>query len=123
MEVEPLLESARHRDAMRRKLGYGPEHVVIGKIARLFHLKGHEYLIERPSDWSRRQPQVRFLLVGDGVLREPLERQIRRGRAGRPFSLRRTGAAGARFPAWSPPWTSWSTPACGKGSPGPCRRP
>ena len=29
-----------------------------------------------PARWSRAHPNVRFLLVGDGVLREPLRRQI-----------------------------------------------
>ncbi len=77
IEVEPLLESHRLRDAVRRKLGYRPEHVVIGKIARLFHLKGHEYLIEAAKRLVRTEPLARFLLVGDGVLRDQLERQIR----------------------------------------------
>ncbi|MEK6235033.1 MAG: glycosyltransferase, partial [Planctomycetales bacterium] len=41
MEVEPFLGAEQHRQATRRELGYSPEDVVIGKIARLFHLKGH----------------------------------------------------------------------------------
>jgi glycosyltransferase involved in cell wall biosynthesis len=77
IEVEPLLQSHRLRDAARRKLGYRPEHVVIGKIARLFYLKGHEYLIEAAMRLVRAEPRVRFLLVGDGLLRVPLEQQIR----------------------------------------------
>ena len=77
IEVEPLLESHRLRDAVRSKLGYRPDHVVIGKIARLFHLKGHEYLIEAAKRLVRAEPLARFLLVGDGVLRDQLERQIR----------------------------------------------
>jgi glycosyltransferase involved in cell wall biosynthesis len=77
MEVEPLLESYRLRDAVRGKLGYRPEHVVIGKIARLFYLKGHNYLIEAARRLVRTEPLSRFLLVGDGVLREQLQQQIR----------------------------------------------
>ena len=46
MEVEPFLRSAEHRERVRRELGYGPEDVVIGKIARLFKLKGHADVIE-----------------------------------------------------------------------------
>jgi glycosyltransferase involved in cell wall biosynthesis len=76
MEVEPLLDSPRHRDRLRRQLGYGPEHLVIGKIARLFHLKGHCYVIEAARELVRTHPQSRFLLVGDGVLRGSLLRQI-----------------------------------------------
>ena len=77
IEVEPLLESYRLREAVRSQLGYRPEHVVIGKIARLFHLKGHEYLVEAAKRLVRAAPLVRFLLVGDGVLRDQLQRQIR----------------------------------------------
>ena len=77
MEVEPLLESHRLRDSVRCNLGYRPEHLVIGKIARLFHLKGHEYLIEAAKCLVRAQPLVRFLLVGGGLLRHQLQRQIR----------------------------------------------
>jgi glycosyltransferase involved in cell wall biosynthesis len=76
MEVEPLLESARHRQAMRRQLGYAPEDVVIGKIARLFHFKGHGDVIRAAEQLVRRHGRARFLLVGDGVLRPRLERQI-----------------------------------------------
>jgi glycosyltransferase involved in cell wall biosynthesis len=77
MDVQPFLGADRHRDACRGQFGFEPDDVVIGKIARLFHLKGHEYLIEAASEVVRRCPQVRFLLVGDGVLRDQLEERIR----------------------------------------------
>ncbi len=76
MEVEPLLAADEHRAAMRRELGFADDQVVVGKIARLFHLKGHEYVIRAATPVVARFPNVRFLFVGDGVLRAPLERQI-----------------------------------------------
>ena len=76
MEVEPLLESHKHRVATRERFGYGPEHIVVGKIARLFHLKGHEYIIEAARRVVEREPRVRFLFVGSGILRSQLETQI-----------------------------------------------
>ena len=76
MEVEPFLDAERHRDRVRRELGYRPEHVVVGKIARMFHLKGHEYVIRAAGQVVRRNANVRFLLVGDGLLRRRLCRQI-----------------------------------------------
>ena len=76
MEVEPLLESHKHRDATRERFGYGPEHIVVGKIARLFNLKGHEYVIRAARSIVDRQPNVRFLFVGSGILRQSLEEQI-----------------------------------------------
>ena len=76
MEVEPFLRSGEHRDGVRRELGYEPQHVVIGKIARLFHLKGHADVIRAARTVIDVEPNARFLLVGDGVLRERLQRQI-----------------------------------------------
>lgn len=76
MEVEPLLESEKHRQAARRRFGYEPEHVVVGKIARLFHLKGHQYVIAAARRVVDRQPNTRFLFIGSGILRQPLEAQI-----------------------------------------------
>jgi glycosyltransferase involved in cell wall biosynthesis len=76
MEVEPFLDSAHERERTRQELGYGAEHVVIGKIARLFRLKGHDDVIRAAREVVDAQPNVRFLFVGDGVLHDQLERQI-----------------------------------------------
>src|SRR3569623_1230333 len=76
MEVEPFLAAEQHRARVRAQLGYRSEHVVIGKIARLFKLKGHDDVIAAARLVVSRHPHVRFLFVGDGILREALERQI-----------------------------------------------
>lgn len=75
-DVEPFLSPPRPPDLVRQELGLSPEHVVIGKVARLFHLKGHVYLIAAAKTVAAQCPQVRFLLVGDGILRADFERQI-----------------------------------------------
>jgi len=89
MEVEPFLRADEDRCATRRELGFADEHVVVGKIARLFHLKGHTYVIEAAQRVLRHCPQVRFLFVGDGILRGALERQL--ARAGLQDCFRFTG--------------------------------
>lgn len=76
MEVEPFLNSPRPRDMVRGELGFQPDQIVVGKVARLFELKGHEYVIEAARVVVARNPAVRFLFVGDGVLRARLENQI-----------------------------------------------
>ena len=76
MEVEPFLESGQHRDRVRAELGYEPGHVVVGKVARLFHLKGHEDVIEAARRVVAQEPRVRFLLVGDGILADRLRGRI-----------------------------------------------
>jgi glycosyltransferase involved in cell wall biosynthesis len=75
MDVEPLLAAAGNREAMRQRLGIASGEVVIGKIARLFHLKGHDDLLTAAARIVDRRPDVRFLLVGDGILRQTLARR------------------------------------------------
>lgn len=87
MDVEPFLHADRLREATRRELGLSPDHVVVGKIARLFHLKGHEYVLAAAKAVVRQHPNVRFLWVGDGVLRGTYERQIREADLERHFIL------------------------------------
>jgi len=64
MDVEPLLHSHEHRACVRRELGYSDDQMLVGKIARLFHLKGHEFLIQAARQVMQAHPQARFLLVG-----------------------------------------------------------
>jgi glycosyltransferase involved in cell wall biosynthesis len=78
MDVEPFLAAAALRGEVRRSLGYTDEHVVVGKVARLFYLKGHEYLVRAAQTAVGREPRLRFLLVGDGVLSERIRRQVER---------------------------------------------
>jgi glycosyltransferase involved in cell wall biosynthesis len=78
MEVEQFLNPPRPRETVRRELGFEPQQVVVGKVARLFHLKGHEYVIEAARLAVQQNPHLRFLFVGDGLLRGQLETQIAR---------------------------------------------
>ncbi|MDX1945794.1 MAG: glycosyltransferase family 4 protein [Pirellulaceae bacterium] len=76
MDVDPFLRADEHRQRVRRELGFTDEHVVVGKIARLFHLKGHADVIRAAAEVIKTNPHVHFLFVGDGILRDSLERQI-----------------------------------------------
>ncbi len=76
MEVEPLRHAKQSRQAMRQQLGIRAEEIVFIKIARLFHLKGHNDLITAAIRIIQENPLVRFLWVGDGLLRESLEQRI-----------------------------------------------
>ncbi|HEY3854218.1 MAG TPA: glycosyltransferase family 4 protein [Verrucomicrobiae bacterium] len=75
-ELAPFL-NARNDLQLRAKLGIQPDDIVIGKIARLFKLKGHEDLIATAPDVLKRVPKAKFLLVGDGSLRSMLESRVR----------------------------------------------
>jgi glycosyltransferase involved in cell wall biosynthesis len=77
MEVEPFLRAGELREAARRELGYRDEHVVIGKIARLFRLKGHADVVRAAEQVVAADSRVRFLFVGDGALAQRIHEQIR----------------------------------------------
>jgi len=76
MEVDSFLHPQTDPRRTRARLGFAPTDVVVGKIARLFELKGHPYVIEAARRVVDRCPDVKFLFVGDGVLRADLQKQI-----------------------------------------------
>ena len=78
MEVDTFLAADQRREAARRALGIAADEVVIGKIARLFELKGHEYVIAAAPKILHEFPKARFLFVGDGILRQKLQEQAAR---------------------------------------------
>jgi glycosyltransferase involved in cell wall biosynthesis len=69
--------AARNDPELRERLGLAPSDFVIGKIARLFRLKGHEDLIAAAPEILRRHDRAKFLLVGDGTLRPILQERVR----------------------------------------------
>ena len=78
MEVEQFLNPPRSRAEVRRELGFADDEIVVGKVARLFHLKGHDDVIAAAEQAVARNKQLRFLFVGDGLLRAELEQRIAR---------------------------------------------
>jgi glycosyltransferase involved in cell wall biosynthesis len=50
--------------------------IVVGTVARLHPQKGHQYLITAAAEVVERYPNVRFVFVGDGILRAELERLV-----------------------------------------------
>ncbi len=75
--VEPFL-NATNDLMLRRQLGFDETHFIIGKIARLFKLKGHADLLTAFRSILPKIPHARLLLVGDGALRSEIEAQARR---------------------------------------------
>jgi len=78
MDTEAFLHADAERAATRRALGVAPDDLVVGTIARLFELKGHEFLLPAMQRVLAAVPNARLLLVGDGILRGSLEAEARR---------------------------------------------
>jgi glycosyltransferase involved in cell wall biosynthesis len=71
-DLAPFLTTTNDAQ-LRARLNLAPDDIVIGKIARLFKLKGHDDLFAIAPELVRRCPRVKFLLVGDGAWRERFE--------------------------------------------------
>lgn len=62
---------------LRKSLGLDENSHVVGTVGSLYTVKGHKYLIDAAVHIIRRCPDVTFLIVGRGRLREELETQAR----------------------------------------------
>jgi glycosyltransferase involved in cell wall biosynthesis len=71
-DLAPFLGVQRDLELAER-LGIRPGEFVVGKVARLFQLKGHDELFAAAVEMVRRVPNVRFLLLGDGPWRARFE--------------------------------------------------
>ncbi|MFH1227572.1 MAG: glycosyltransferase family 4 protein [Planctomycetota bacterium] len=67
----------KNRFEERQSLGINPSDKVIGVVARLAKLKGHEYLIKITHQIIREVPDAKLMFVGDGALRDRIMNDVR----------------------------------------------
>jgi glycosyltransferase involved in cell wall biosynthesis len=63
-------------EQFRQKYAILPDAVVLVTMARLFHLKGHEFIIESAKQLADQFPNVMWLFVGDGILADKYKKWI-----------------------------------------------
>ena len=66
--------TARSETCAERCSQFAEHDLVVGTIARMFRLKGYEYLFAAAPRIVAAVPNVKFLLVGDGINRQRYER-------------------------------------------------
>ena len=76
MDADAFLNPRRSREEVRRELGLAPEHVAFATVARLFELKGHDDVIAVAPRILQANPNVRFVWIGDGILRDRLTAEL-----------------------------------------------
>ena len=76
MQTQPFLEPAWSRDEVRRELNLREDDFVLGTIARLAELKGHDDLLDSLDELMKQHRQIKLLWVGDGWWRERLEARV-----------------------------------------------
>jgi glycosyltransferase involved in cell wall biosynthesis len=75
-DLNPFLTTTNDA-TVRAHWGLAPDDVVVGKIARLTELKGHDDLFAIAPELVRRCPRMKFLLIGDGKWRGRFEEKVR----------------------------------------------
>lgn len=65
------------REELRNRLGIQENDLVIGTIARLFALKGHDEILDIAPELLKSVPNIHFLWVGDGAFRAQFTDRIR----------------------------------------------
>jgi len=73
MDVDAFLNPPRPRAEARRALGLADDEVAFGTVARLFERKGHDDILAAAPRVLAGNPRVRFVFIGDGILRDRLK--------------------------------------------------
>ncbi|OGP62374.1 MAG: hypothetical protein A2V65_01825 [Deltaproteobacteria bacterium RBG_13_49_15] len=78
-DLEPFLKSASLKGRFRRSIGIDDETILIGIIGRLVPIKNHMMFLRAAKRLIDQNPRhkIKFLIVGDGELRETLEQKCR----------------------------------------------
>jgi len=77
MELDWFLNAKFDANKVKDEFGIPLDAPVAGKIARLFALKGHDQLMDAAPEIVKRVPNVRFFLIGDGMLLEHLQKRAK----------------------------------------------
>jgi glycosyltransferase involved in cell wall biosynthesis len=77
MELDWFLNANFDAEQIKKEFGIPRTAPVVGKIARLFSLKGHDQLMDAAPEIVKRVPNVRFFLIGDGILLEHLQKRAK----------------------------------------------
>ncbi len=78
IDLEQFDPDRHQKDRVRESLGLDGSKFVVGFVGRLDPAKGADLLVEAAAVLQREEDTFRFLVVGDGPQREPLERRIHR---------------------------------------------
>jgi glycosyltransferase involved in cell wall biosynthesis len=87
MDADAFLKPSRSRAQVRSELGLDPDEIAFATVARLFELKGHDDLIAVAREVLESNPKVKFVWIGDGILRDRLIADLERLGIRRSFIL------------------------------------
>lgn len=84
LDTNAFADWERRQETLRTELGAGPDDILVGIVGRLTEVKNHALFLEMAARFKERfaadprlRNRVRFIIIGDGNLREKLEAQAR----------------------------------------------
>lgn len=77
-DLSKFLDCQKKRGELREELGLSRDHLLVGIIARLVAIKGHTYFFEAAKMILDKIKVARFIVIGDGELREELKNLTKR---------------------------------------------
>ncbi len=75
LDLEPFARAPRRGGTFRAAWGIPAEAPLIGIVGRLVPVKNHDLFLRMAAQLREQRPDARFAIIGDGELRESLERQ------------------------------------------------
>lgn len=82
IDLEPFENSHEKRDVLRGEIGAGDDEILVGLVGRLTEIKNIPLFLQVAELYKERKaadsPRIRFVVVGEGHLRESLEREAER---------------------------------------------
>lgn len=75
IDLETFADWRAKRSILRREVGATDSDILIGLVGRLTEVKNHSLFLKVVKIWQEeaKMPSVKFVIIGDGHLREPLE--------------------------------------------------
>jgi glycosyltransferase involved in cell wall biosynthesis len=76
LDLAPFAAAPRKTGAFREQFGIPLDAPLVGIAGRMVPVKNHALFLEAAAQVRAKRPEVRFVMIGDGELRDDLERQI-----------------------------------------------
>ena len=77
LDLKPFVTMNQDPNELRDELSVRPETLLVGIVARLVPIKNHACFLEAARIVADRADDVKFLIIGDGELRDRLENKTR----------------------------------------------
>lgn len=76
LDLAPFAAAPRKTGTFRAQYGIPPDAPLVGTAGRMVPVKNQSLFLEAAAQVRAKRPDARFVMIGDGELRDDLERQI-----------------------------------------------